>query len=102
MAGLFSSLSAASQSLDAQRYGLDVTGQNIANLNTEGYTRRRIDLAERPTLSGVGGVEVLGVRAVRDAFVDQRLRSELPAESYDQTLSSGLSMIESTIGTAGS
>jgi flagellar hook-associated protein 1 FlgK len=102
MAGLFSSLSSASQSLDAQRYGLDVTGQNIANLNTEGYTRRRIELAERPALAGVGGVEVLGVRAVRDAFVDQRLRSELPAESYDQAMSSSLAVVETTLGTAGS
>ena len=29
-----------SRALDAQRYGLDVTGQNIANVNTPGYTRR--------------------------------------------------------------
>lgn len=101
MSGLFASLSAAAHSLDAQRYGLDVTGQNIANLNTEGYVRRRIDLAERQPIDGVGGVEVLGVRATRDAFVDQRLRSELPAESRDNAMASALSIVETSLGSTG-
>jgi flagellar hook-associated protein 1 FlgK len=102
MAGLFSSLSSAAQSLDAQRWGLDVTGQNIANLNTDGYTRRRLELAERPTMAGIGGVEVTGVRAVRDGFIDQRLRDELPAQSHDEAMSSSLAIVESTLGPAGS
>lgn len=101
MSGLFASLSAAAHSLDAQRYGLDVTGQNIANLNTEGYVRRRIDLAERPTFDGVGGVEVLGVRATRDAFIDRRLRAELPAESRDSAMANALSVVETSLGTTG-
>ncbi|MGC4086037.1 MAG: flagellar hook-associated protein FlgK [Vicinamibacterales bacterium] len=101
MAGLFSSLSNAAQSLDAQRYGLDVTGQNIANLNTEGYARRRLELAERLPLNGVGGVQVVGVRAARDQFVDQRLRSELPAESHDNAMASALSVIETSLGSTG-
>lgn len=33
---LFSMLSATARSLDAQRLGLDVVGQNIANVNTPG------------------------------------------------------------------
>ena len=41
MSGLFGSLSMAARALDAQRYGLDVAGQNIANVNTPGYARRR-------------------------------------------------------------
>ena len=39
MAGLFSSLSMAARSLEAQRAGLDTAGRNIANLNTPGYPR---------------------------------------------------------------
>lgn len=101
MSGLLSSLSSAAQSMDAQRYGMDVTGQNIANLNTEGYVRRRLELAERQIVSGVGGVEVVGVRAARDQFVDQRMRSELPAESRDNAMSSALSVIETSLGTTG-
>jgi len=102
MGGLFSSLTAASQNLDAQRYGLDVTGQNIANLNTDGYVRRRLELAEKQPIDGVGGVEVVGVRATRDAFVDQRLRNELPAESRDDAMASALSVVETSLGSTGS
>src|SRR3989304_1312919 len=46
MSGLFTSLSAAARSLEAQRLGLDTVGQNLANINTAGYTRRQIDLVE--------------------------------------------------------
>ena len=38
MSGLFGMLSTTSRALDTQRYGLDATGQNIANVNTAGYT----------------------------------------------------------------
>ena len=40
----FSGLSGALSSLYAQRRGLDVTGQNIANANTEGYSRQRVEM----------------------------------------------------------
>ena len=66
MPGLFTTLTSASNALGAQSYGLDVTGQNIANVNTEGYTRRQLDLAERPNPYGMGGVDILGVRSTRE------------------------------------
>ena len=42
MASSFGGINTALTSLYAQRRGLDVTGQNIANVNTEGYTRQRV------------------------------------------------------------
>jgi flagellar hook-associated protein FlgK len=36
MGDLFSSLGSAARALEAQRFGLEVTGQNIANVNTPG------------------------------------------------------------------
>ena len=44
MASSFGGINTALTSLYAQRRGLDVTGQNIANANTEGYTRQRVDM----------------------------------------------------------
>ena len=58
----------ASRALDAQRYGLDVTGQNIANVNTAGYTRRSVVFSEVPPLdpwSPGGGVDVQKLVAAR-------------------------------------
>ena len=69
MAGLLHSLTSATSALTAFRTGLDVTGQNIANINTKGYARRVMDLAElAPVARGEAGrgVEVLAIRAVRD------------------------------------
>ena len=34
----------AKKALNASQKGLDVVGQNISNVNTEGYTRQRVDL----------------------------------------------------------
>ena len=76
MSGLLDSLSYASGALNAQRMGLDVVGQNMANVNTEGYTRRSLVLAELPPSDpyNVGrGVEVVGVRALRDRFIEGRM-----------------------------
>ena len=46
MSSLLESLTTASRSLNAQRMGLDVAGQNLANINTVGYTRRTLVLGE--------------------------------------------------------
>lgn len=37
----FSGLNTALSALYAQRRALDITGQNVANVNTEGYSRQR-------------------------------------------------------------
>ena len=97
MSGLFGTLSMTARALDAQRAGLTVTGQNIANLNTDGYARRALLLAE----SLIGGVDVTGIRARRDLLLDARVRQEIPAEAREAALADSLSVIEATLGRAG-
>lgn len=99
MAGLFSSLSMAARSLEAQRAGLDTAGQNIANLNTPGYARRRLDLAE--VTNGTGGVEVMGTRAMRDAVLDARARTAIPDEAREGAIVNILALVETSIGAPG-
>ena len=41
ISGLYTALS----SLFAQQQALEVTGHNVSNANTEGYTRQRVDIA---------------------------------------------------------
>ena len=104
MSGLFDSLSAASSALSAQRAGLDVVGQNLANINTVGYTRRTLDLAEVPpsdaTSSG-RGVQVQQIRALRDAFVEARIRREHQSAMADSAVVSGLSDVQAAVGLPG-
>ena len=82
----FSALNAATTALWAQRRALDVTGQNIANVNTEGYSRQRADLqaiggspvpAVFSTSPGIGaGVNAESVIRIRDAFLEGRGQTE--------------------------
>jgi flagellar hook-associated protein 1 FlgK len=97
MAGLFGTLSMTARALDAQRAGLTVTGQNIANLNTEGYARRALLLAE----SRIGGVEVQGIRARRDLLLEARVRHEIPAEAREAALAESLTAVEAALGRPG-
>lgn len=104
MAGLFEMLRSASQAMDAQRYGLDVTGQNIANVNTPGYTRRRPLLSEIPPpdkFTSGSGVRVDGVAVERDVFLERQLRAELPAEQRETALADSLRRVELAVGGSG-
>jgi flagellar hook-associated protein 1 len=96
---LLVSLATTARALDAQRAGLAVTGQNLANLNTEGYVRRRISLAEGNP--AVGGVDIIGVRATRDLLLEARLRQEVPGEARDNAVAESLSIVEAMLGAPG-
>ncbi len=104
MSGLLGSLSAASRALDAQRYGLEVTGQNMANVNTAGYARREVMLsptAVSGSLDGYGGVDIIGVRATRDRLLDRRLLMEKPAEQREQVIADSLKVVDVMVGLPG-
>ncbi len=54
------------------------TSHNIANVNTEGYSRQRVDLTQRPSIEmGFGyvgqGVDVEGIERIQDAYTQSRL-----------------------------
>ena len=104
MVNLMNSLSTASQSLDAQQFGLDVTGQNIANVNTAGYTKRSVDLVETTMPGGAsdGGVTIAGSTAQRDSFLEARLRSLQSPLALDGAVSDSLSIVQTSLGSAGS
>src|SRR3954471_5852766 len=86
MTSTFSGITSALSALHAQRRGLDVTGQNIANVNTEGYSRQRADMvaiggsvipAFYSKSSGIGaGVNADEVTRIRDAFLEGRGQTE--------------------------
>jgi len=83
MGSIFSGLNIGRLGLLAQQYSMHVLGNNIANVNTEGYTRRQVTLAPTmPVELGSGlifgtGVAVEDVERVRDTFLDVYLRREM-------------------------
>ncbi len=71
----------ARRAMSAQRLGLETTGHNIANANTEGYSRQRVDFeAANPMFTTQGylgqGVDVESIHRIRDDFIDVEIRSE--------------------------
>jgi flagellar hook-associated protein 1 FlgK len=65
-------LNAGRSSLIAQQRALRVNGNNIANVNTPGYSRQRAVLQAVPIAAG-GGVRVADVEQIVDRFVETRL-----------------------------
>ena len=75
MSGVFG---IGTSALLAYQRAIQVTGQNIANVGQEGYSRQRVDLATRnPQFSGAGwygqGVDVSGVSRITDQFVQRQV-----------------------------
>lgn len=107
----FSGLSTALSSLNAQRQALQVSGQNIANANTVGYTRQRADLQSVDATSvpslfstplGPGnGVASVGIARLGDDFLDARVRSQTSQASYNSANATTLSRLESVVAEPG-
>ena len=63
-------ISTALSSLRTQRVAIDVAGQNIANVNTPGYVRQRVDMT-----AGIG-VDVSAIQRLHNGVLGDRARSE--------------------------
>ncbi len=88
MRSTFAGFTTATLALNASHRALEVTGQNIANVNTEGYTRQRLDLTSLYYRGGefynsnpnarIGfGVDITGVSQLRDPFLDAQYRMQM-------------------------
>lgn len=104
MVSTFSGLGATLSSLFAHRAAMDATGQNVANANTDGYSRQRVVMqsvggntvpAMFSTWTGVGaGVTVSSVQRYRDAFLDSQARIQHAQGSYLDGLNSVYGQIQ--------
>lgn len=88
MRSTFAGFTTGQLAMAASQRAIDVTGQNIANINTEGYTQQRLDIASLNLRNGsfynssnrvrVGyGVDMTGVSQLRDPFLDAQYRSQI-------------------------
>jgi flagellar hook-associated protein 1 FlgK len=63
-------LNIGKQALTSNQTALSVVGQNIANVNTEGYSRQRPEFASR---ENIGGVEVYDIARIADQFLNRQI-----------------------------
>lgn len=95
--GTFDAFTSARLGIYAAQHGLRVTGNNISNINTLGYTRQRLNQVSfkagaydtyRSQLDNhVGsGALVMGFNQVRDPYLDVRYRNTNADVGYHETL----------------
>ncbi|AOY75642.1 flagellar hook-associated protein FlgK [Clostridium formicaceticum] len=102
MRSTFSGFNTARSGLFAAQRALDVVGHNIANVNTPGYTRQRVEQTASTPMAIAGGkgmlgtgVNTLAVKQLRNEFLDYKYRSEINSQGYWEVKRDGLSLIES-------
>jgi flagellar hook-associated protein 1 len=112
MVSTFGSLATAYSGLSAARAGLDVTGQNLANAGTTGYTRQRITQTAIPAAAQTGllwsttatagqGVSVDGIARLANMTVDAQVRATGAASAYSDARAAGLSQLETGLNEPG-
>ncbi|MBA3006150.1 MAG: flagellar hook-associated protein FlgK [Proteobacteria bacterium] len=92
MGGLFTALNAGKTSLEVNQKSIEIIGNNISNVNTEGYSRQSAVLTPYPSMSFgsffIGqGVKVSDVTRDHDTFVTNQLQEK----SIEYGLQSGQS-----------
>jgi flagellar hook-associated protein 1 FlgK len=98
----FSAFEIGRRALQANQFGISVTGQNIANVNTYGYTRQSAQFNEAaPTQFGryaIGnGVTISGVQSFRNQFIESRLQVETGISGRLAARRDPLSAVETTL-----
>lgn len=109
----FLGFESAKRGIAVNQKGLDIVSNNIMNLQTEGYSRQRVDTyamgldtyssryaTSRIDLAGQG-VGAGGISQIRDSFLDKRFREEYGDVGYYQTTQGILSDIEGVLNEFG-
>jgi flagellar hook-associated protein 1 FlgK len=85
--------------LHASKKALEVTGHNISNANTDGYSRQKVNQTTNVPITKDGlitgtGTRVKSITRVHDKFVEKRLRDAQSDGSYYQNRANQLSQVE--------
>jgi len=107
----FGGLSSAYTGLQAARAGIDTVGQNLANVNTEGYTRQRVSTSANGSLAGIGpldtlfrggtGVSVDAITRLGNALLDSRVRATAASDGYADLTSAVMGKLETAMSEPG-
>lgn len=95
MASIFNALHIGYSALNAAQVAIDTTGHNIANAETEGYSRQRVVTSAAPPISidpgqRGNGVQITEITRIFDKFVSDRYMSASQNKEYSDTLKKNL------------
>ncbi len=100
MMNLWSALELGKNSLNAQQQVFQVIGQNIANVNTPGYSKQRaiLETVPPPVLgirAGGRGVNMASVETARDRFINNQIIDSMQLFGVNETLRGSMKTVES-------
>ena len=92
-------LDIGSKALMAQKTAIDVTGQNISNVNTPGYSRQSVNLESSagtidPRFFTGNGVNVASVQRAQDNYLQTQILGESGFNGNQSALQSALATVE--------
>lgn len=95
MASIFNALGIGYSGLNAAQVGIDTTGHNISNANTEGYSRQRVVTSEAMPISidpgqRGNGTQITEIARIFDQFTFDRYSISSQNKSNSDTLKSNL------------
>ncbi|MCD6118556.1 flagellar hook-associated protein FlgK [bacterium] len=111
--GTYLGLESAKRGLTVAQAALDTVSHNVANANTEGFSRQRVDIVATSALPVPGisqgaepgqigtGVRVFAVTRIRDEFLEFVFRSENGVAGESEETKNGLENIESFFNEVG-
>lgn len=103
----FSAFEIGRRALFANQLGINITGQNISNVNTPGYSRQRVLLGDSVPMNFNGysigtGVTIQGIEAFRNRFIESRIQTETGIAGRLNAQLDSLSQVETSLqGTSG-
>ena len=107
MAGSFRGIGLASNAMQAFQRALDTSGHNLANVNTVGYSRQRVEFQSNYPLtfwsSGgqmkIGqGVSVAGINRIRDGYLDRSMSNALGMFGKSSAAASTMAKVDRVFG----
>ena len=99
MSGLSAALNAGKTSLEVNQKTIEVIGNNISNVNTEGYSKQNTELTPYPSINFgdffVGqGVKVTDVQRAHDVFVTNQLQDKSISLGFANGQTDALTQLE--------
>ncbi|MBP0726744.1 flagellar hook-associated protein FlgK [Bacillus sp. RG28] len=106
MSSTFMGLETSKRGMNVQQVALSVLGHNVANANTDGYTRQRVNLTQTSPFPPVGfdkpympgqigtGVQAGSIQRIRESFLDIQFRGDNSKLGYYNSRSDALTKME--------
>jgi flagellar hook-associated protein 1 FlgK len=103
MLGLFGTLNMASRSLQTQMTGVEVTGQNIANVNTTGYSRQRVQISASPdVMTSIGpegtGATATSIQQIVSNLLNTQIQTQGSTSGYWNSQQTALQSAQDALG----